>query len=115
MKKNRAKAKITTIEKIHDIFNGCKYSLLRYVAVMSYKSPFDNDWMYWSKKKNKQYGGTKAKILTRQKFKCGACNLKVAVDDQIELDDIDENHKNNLLFLDRSCHQHQPIHGLKRR
>ena len=34
------------------------------VAVMNYKSPFDNDWMYWSKNNNKQYGGVKAKILT---------------------------------------------------
>ena len=114
MKKNRAKAKITRIEKIHDIFNKCKYLLLRHVAVMSYKLP----WMYWSKRKNKQYGGVKAKILTRQKCKCGACNFKFAVDDQIELHRIDENHKNNLhknlLVLHRSCHQHQPIHGFKR-
>ena len=43
MKKNRAKAKITRREKIHHIFNGCKYSLFRHVAVMSYKSLFDND------------------------------------------------------------------------
>ena len=65
MKKNRAKAKITRIEKIHDIFNGYKYWLFRHVEVMSYKSPFDNDWIYWSKRKTKQYGGVKAKILTR--------------------------------------------------
>ena len=53
MKKNRAKAKITKIEKIHDIFNECKYSLFMYVAVMSHKSPFDNDLIYWSKRNNK--------------------------------------------------------------
>ena len=86
---------------------------------MSYKSPFDNDWIYSSKRKNNQYGGVKAKILIRQKFKCGACNLKFAVDDQIELHHIDGNHKNNLhknlLVLHRHCHQHQLIHGLKRR
>ena len=86
---------------------------------MSHKSSCDNDWMYWSKRKNKQYGGVKAKILTRQKFKFGSCNLKFAVDDQIELHHIDGNHKNNLyknlLVLHRCCHQHQPIHGLKRR
>ena len=64
MKNHRAKAKITRIEKIHYILNGCKYSLFRHVAVMNYKSPFDNDWIYWSKRKKKQYGGVKAKILT---------------------------------------------------
>ena len=94
--KNRVKAKITRIKNIHDIFSGYKYSLFRHVAVMSHKSPFDNDWMYLSKRKNKQYGGVKSKILTRQKFKCSACNLKFAVDDQIELHHIDRNHKNNL-------------------
>ena len=86
---------------------------------MSHKSPFCNDWMYWNKRKNKQYQKVIAKILTRQKFKCSACNLKFAVDDQIELHHIDGNHKNNLyknlLVLHRNCHQHQPIHGLKRR
>ena len=86
---------------------------------MGYKSLFDNDWMVFSKRKNKQYGGTKAKILTRQKFKCGACNFQFAVYDQIEFHHIDGNHKNNLhknlLVLHRSCHLHQPIHGLKRR
>ena len=75
--------------------------------------------MYWSKSKNKQYGGAKATILTRQEFKCSACNLKFTVDDQIELHDIDENHTNNLhktlLVLHRSCHQHQLTHRLKRR
>ena len=63
---------------------------------MSHKSTFDNDWIYWSKRKNKQYRGVKTKILTRQKFKCGADNLKFEVDDQIELHHIDGNHKNNL-------------------
>ena len=86
---------------------------------MNYKSPFDNDWIYWSKRKNKQYGGVKAKILKRKKFKCGACNLKFAVDDQIELYHIHRNHKNNLhknlLVLHRHYHPHQPIHELKRR
>ena len=86
---------------------------------MIYKSTFDNDWIDWSKRKNKQYGGTKAKILTGQKFKCGAYNLKFTIDDQIKLQNIDGNYKNNLaknlLVLHRSCHEHQPIHGLKRR
>ena len=51
--KNRVKSKITRIEKIHDIFNRCQYLLFRHVIVMSYKSAFDNDWMYWSKTQNK--------------------------------------------------------------
>nr|YP_008965761.1 putative reverse transcriptase [Porphyridium purpureum]BAO23737.1 putative reverse transcriptase [Porphyridium purpureum] len=118
-RKDRAIAKIKRIKTIQDIFRGHTWSLFRYVAIKSDKSPFDNDWLYWSKRKHKQYWGQLAKVLTSQKFKCGACNLKFAVDDHVELHHIDGNHKNNkyknLEALHRSCHQYKPIHGLKRR
>nr|AJA41226.1 putative maturase [Porphyridium purpureum]AJA41228.1 putative maturase [Porphyridium purpureum]AJA41231.1 putative maturase [Porphyridium purpureum]AJA41233.1 putative maturase [Porphyridium purpureum]AJA41235.1 putative maturase [Porphyridium purpureum] len=118
-RKDRATAKIKRIDAIKDIFNGHNWSLFNYTATKSAKSPFDNDWLYWSKRKHKQYWGPFAKVLTLQKFKCNACNLKFAVDDHVELHHIDGNHKNNkyknLEALHRSCHHYKPIHGLKRR
>jgi hypothetical protein len=45
-KKDRAIAKIKRLNTIKDIFNAHSYSLFRYVAVKSNKSPFDNDWIY---------------------------------------------------------------------
>nr|YP_009370261.1 putative reverse transcriptase/maturase [Bulboplastis apyrenoidosa]YP_009370300.1 putative reverse transcriptase/maturase [Bulboplastis apyrenoidosa]ARO90750.1 putative reverse transcriptase/maturase [Bulboplastis apyrenoidosa]ARO90789.1 putative reverse transcriptase/maturase [Bulboplastis apyrenoidosa] len=117
-RKKRTEAKVVRIEKIQDIFNNHKFALFKHVAVKSDKSPFDNDWIYWSNRKNKQYDRLKAKMLKRQKFRCGECNLKFASDDQIDLHHIDGSHENNsyrnLIVLHRSCHQHQPIHGLKR-
>nr|AJA41244.1 putative maturase [Porphyridium purpureum] len=118
-KKDRAIAKIKRINTIQNIFNGHKFSVFGHAAVKSEKSPFDNDWLYWSKRKHKQYWGQLAKVLTLQKFKCNACNLKFAVDDHVELHHVDGNHKNNkyknLEALHRSCHHYEPIHGLKRR
>nr|YP_009297279.1 maturase [Porphyridium sordidum]AOM66622.1 maturase [Porphyridium sordidum] len=118
-RKERTNAKIKRIKTIHKIFNNNENSLFRYAAVKSEKSPFDNDWLYWSKRKHKQYWGQLAKILTLQKFKCNDCNLKFAVDDQVELHHTDGNHKKNkyknLKALHRSCHHYMPIHGMKRR
>nr|AJA41246.1 putative maturase [Porphyridium purpureum] len=118
-RKDRVIAKIKRVKTIQDIFSSHKWSLFKYVAVKSEKSPFDNDWIYWSKRKYKQYWGQLAKLLTLQNFKCNACNLKFTVDDHVEFHHIDGNHKNNkyknLEALHRSCHHYKPIHGLKRR
>nr|YP_009297296.1 maturase [Porphyridium sordidum]AOM66639.1 maturase [Porphyridium sordidum] len=118
-RKERAIVKIKRIKAIHEIFNRHENSLFRFNAIKSEKSPFDNDWLYWSKRKQKQYAGQLAKVLTLQKFKCNACKLRFAVDDHVELHHIDGNHKNNkyknLEALHRSCHHYMPIHGMKRR
>jgi group II intron reverse transcriptase/maturase len=91
----RAEEKQNRINKIQGIFNNHKYKLFQFVAVKAEKSPFDNDWLYWSKRKHNLYWGLTSKVLKVQKFKCAHCNLNFATDDIIELHHIDGNHKNN--------------------
>jgi len=108
-------------ENVQGIFNGHSYKVNGYinVNVQRNKSPYDGDWVYWSKRQNLRYDTLHYKIAKRQQYKCGKCNFYFNSKDRIELHHIDGNPENNtyknLSAEHRSCHQLEPNHGVKKK
>jgi len=104
-----------TNEVIHRAFPAVKWAACRFNNVKEDKSPYDGDFVYWSKRENVNYDGITARLLKKQNHKCTECNLSFISGDIAELHHIDGNHSNwklnNLEVLHRECHQHQAIHG----
>jgi RNA-directed DNA polymerase len=106
-----------TNEVINRAFPSVKWTLSvsGYFNVKGDKSPYDGDFVYWSKRENANYDGITARLLKKQNHKCTECNLSFISGDIAELHHIDGNHDNwkpiNLEVLHRDCHQHQTIHG----
>ena len=87
--------------------------IVRYVKVKGDKSPFDGDWVYWSKRMSNGYGGISprvAKLVKRQKGRCNHCGQHFHSEDQIEVDHIvpksqgGKDTYNNLQARHRHCH-----------
>ncbi|NER07086.1 MAG: HNH endonuclease [Okeania sp. SIO3C4] len=86
--------------------------IVRHIKVKCNKSPYDNDWTYWSSRIGK-YPGVRKEVTTllkRQKGKCASCGLTFRPNDLIEVDHIkprskggDNIYKNKQL-LHRHCH-----------
>jgi 5-methylcytosine-specific restriction endonuclease McrA len=116
--KNTKMEKEKILEWVYSIFNEHSYKVNGYVNTISNKSPFDGDWIYWSKRQDLRYKTLQYKIAQRQKYKCGRCNLYFNSLDKIELHHVDGNPKNhrynNLLVLHRWCHLGEPNHGKKK-
>ena len=91
------------------------WSACKFVIVKGDKSPYDGDFVYWSKRENANYYGITARLLKKQNHKCTECNLSFMSGDIAELHHIGGNHNNwkpiNLEVLHRECHQHQTVHG----
>ena len=104
-----------TNKVIKRAFPSVSWSVLKFYNVKGDKSPYDGDFIYWSKRENANYDGVAAKLLKKQTHKCTHCKLSFFPGDTIELHHIDGNHDNwkpkNLEVLHRECHQHQAIHG----
>jgi RNA-directed DNA polymerase len=106
------------IDWVKKIYNGYSYQLNSFVNVKAEKSPFDNDWIYWSKRNNKRYQGLREKVGKKQNWKCSACQLSLLSDDKFELHHKDGNNENNkysnLEILHRFCHMQKTNHGVKK-
>ena len=86
--------------------------ITRHIKVKGNKSPYDNDWTYWSSRIGK-YPGIRKEVTTllkRQKNKCASCGLTFRSTDLMEIDHIkprskggDNTYKNKQL-LHRHCH-----------
>jgi RNA-directed DNA polymerase len=104
-----------TTQVIHRAFPAVKWAACRFINVKGDKSPYDGDFVYWSKRENVNYNGITARLLKKQNHKCTECNLSFISGDIAELHHIDGNHANwkpkNLEVLHRECHQHQTIHS----
>ena len=89
----------------------------KYVKVKGTASPYDGNWMYWSKRRAKYPGvsATLSRTLHRQKGKCGECGLNFYAEDRIELHHLDGNYRNNRLenLKVTHCHCHDRIHSGK--
>jgi RNA-directed DNA polymerase len=85
-----------------------------YFNVKGDKSPYDGDFVYWSKRANVNYDGVTARLLKRQNHKCKCCKLSFLSGDIVELHHLDGNHANwqplNLVVLHRECHLYQAVH-----
>lgn len=105
------------LTNIRQIFNGHAVKSNGYVNVRHNKSPYDNDWVYWSNRQDLRYGSLHYKISKLQKYKCGRCKLFFNSKERIELHHLDGNHNNNrynnLIAIHRFCHQLEPNHGKK--
>ena len=108
--------KMSVERLIRRAFPTVSYSENGHVMVKRDKSPFDNDLVYWSKRKSKLYDGLTSKLLVKQSHTCGCCGLKFADDETIHVHHIDGNHNNwnhkNLTVIHQSCHQY--IHMSKK-
>ncbi len=83
----------------------------RHIQIQRNKSPYDGDWVYWSKRRGNYPGkpSTVAHLLKEQRGKCPHCNLNFFSDDLLEVHHKDKNRKNNrrtnLEVLHKHCHQ----------
>lgn len=104
--------------KIKEIFNNHSNKVNGFINVRQNKSPFDGDWIYWSKRKDSRFNSLSYKVSQTQKHKCGRCNLYFSSQDRIEIHHLDGNHMNNrynnLLAIHRFCHQRESNHGKKK-
>jgi len=84
--------------------------IVRHTKVQGDRSPFDGDWAYWGTRlgHNPLLPPRKARLLKKQKGKCGYCKHHVRSEDIIEIHHIDGNHKNhkgnNLMLIHGHCH-----------
>ena len=96
-------------------FPAVKWAVCKFNNVIGAKSPYDGDFVYWSRRENANYDGITARLLKKQNHKCTQCNLSFISGDIAELHHVDGNHENwqlgNLVLLHRECHQHQTVHG----
>ncbi len=105
-KQNRHSSK----KLLDQAFPSVPYSENRFVNVKGDKSPFDGDFVYWSKRNSKLYDNRTSFALKRQNHSCDYCGLKLTNDERIHLHHLDGNHSNwktsNLVAIHESCHDH---------
>jgi RNA-directed DNA polymerase len=83
-----------------------------YVKIQGNRSPFDGDWVYWSRRMSTspKWAPREFKILMAQKGRCAMCNLYFKAGDLIEFDHKiptrlgGKNTIENLQALHRHCH-----------
>ncbi len=81
------------------------------------KSPFDGDWVYWSKrgKHDPSHEDLRQKLVGFQKGCCSLCGEVIFTGQDLELHHIDGNHRNNkrsnLAMVHRYCHQDHHSRG----
>lgn len=60
---------------IRSAFPPVSYSANKFVNVKQNKSPYDGDFVYWSKRNSKKYDGLTVTVLKRQSHICKYCGL----------------------------------------
>lgn len=117
-KKRTSMDKEKLLFRVKDIFNDHTWKVNSFINVRQGKSPFDGDWIYWSKRQNFRYDTLLHKIAKRQRYRCAKCRLYFHSKDHIETHHVDGNHNNNLysnlLAVHRFCHQQESNHGIKK-
>ena len=92
------------------LFRHAETSIKRHVKVQGSRSPYDSDWVYWSRRIGHHPKVTTivAKLLKRQEGRCNYCGLYFFPDDRMEVHHVDkdkDNHRrDNLELLHRHCH-----------
>jgi RNA-directed DNA polymerase len=102
--------KDSTTTLIEKAFPKVPYHENKFVKVKGNKSPYDGDFVYWSERNSRLYGGITAKILKKQHHSCARCGMRLLSDEKIHLHHVDGNHHNwrqtNLQVLHESCHDY---------
>jgi RNA-directed DNA polymerase len=89
-----------------------KTPIRRHVKVQGLRSPYDGDWLYWSKRlgRHPEVSARVAKLLKTQQGKCQECGLYFKDGEKIEVDHIIPKSSGgndayyNLQLLHRHCH-----------
>jgi len=95
----------------------------RQVKVQGTKSPFDGDWIYWTKRQGNhpETPPKMAYLLKSQQGKCAQCGLYFKEGDQVEVDHCipvslgGTDFYVNLHLLHRHCHDQKTARGCTRR
>ena len=115
VKRHSKMARKERIETMKSIFTGHTFHVNAHVSVAGNKSPYNNDWFYWAKRRCKRYSGPLLRTSIKQQFKCYDCGNPFRSNDIIELHHLDGNNKNNKMYnfvaLHRYCHHHQKVHS----
>lgn len=96
----------------HVLLKPSMIRVMRHVKVQGTRSPYDGDWVYWSRRITKapKYASREFRILVRQQGRCAHCRLFFKAGDLIEFDHIlpsslgGTNGMDNLQALHRHCH-----------
>lgn len=89
--------------------------IVRHVKVRGDSSPYDGDWIYWSRRCRTNYHGkTEAVVLHKgQKGRCAGCGLYFQSGDRMEIHHKDRDRRNNrlenLILVHGHCHD--ALHG----
>ncbi|MGG6265616.1 group II intron reverse transcriptase [Leptolyngbya sp. AN03gr2] len=94
------------------LLQASRTGIQRHVRVKGTKSPFDGDWVYWSRRMSKapKWASKEFKILNAQQGRCALCKLYFKAEDRIEFDHKipirsgGGNTEKNLQALHRHCH-----------
>ena len=82
----------------------------RHVKVQGSRSPYDGDWVYWTRRRGHHptVKPTVARLLQHQSGRCSYCGSLFYPDDRWEVHHLDRNpnnyHQDNLSLLHRHCH-----------
>ncbi|NEP84222.1 MAG: group II intron reverse transcriptase/maturase, partial [Okeania sp. SIO3B3] len=87
----------------------------RHIKVRGVKSPYDGDWVYWTKRQQRQPGLAKnvMTLLKRQEGRCPWCHLYFQSGDTWQIDHIipksrgGQDGYHNLQLLHAHCHHHK--------
>lgn len=90
-----------------------KIPIQRYAIVKGTASPYDGNFIYWSRRTGKSpfMSPIKARLMKEQNGRCGICGRAFLPEDTIERDHIvpkaleGENHRNNVHVVHKHCHQ----------
>ena len=88
----------------------CDTASLRHAKVAGNRSPYDGDWVYWSKRQGRYptVSPRLATLLKRQRGRCTYCGLFFQHADQLEIDHINGKRQDsryaNLQALHGHCH-----------
>jgi RNA-directed DNA polymerase len=72
------------------LYQHAETPIRRHTKVQGCRSPYDGDWLYWSKR-NRQQPGTPRRVTTllyRQKGQCARCGLYFRAEDKLQVDHI---------------------------
>lgn len=82
-----------------------------HVKVRGTKSPYDGEWVYWTKRQQAKYHGRRANLYQLQNGKCVACGNYFMEADEIHLQHLNGNHQDNRLgntmLIHRTCHMNE--------
>jgi RNA-directed DNA polymerase len=95
-----------------ELFTHASTPIVRHTKVKSEASPFDGDWIYWSKRRGKypETPNKVSKLIKKQKGICSHCGLYFTSTDIVEVDHIKpislggKDTFDNLQLLHKHCH-----------